>query len=609
MPDNSFSNQYYLRFELNLDHLLLIGALSSLAFVAISLLRGKRTPILYSFWMIQALFFIEFGINYIMVQNIWENNWYFNAIDYLFYCFISPAFLLFVLILTDHKLVQKRQNQFLIFIPAALIYILLLTDPLHHQFFYVADLPRRVYGPLFWLHYLVVILYQTTGIFLLFKYSFKNYAYIKRQILIIMAAVLVSIITTVIFIFRIIGNYDWLIATCGLEITMLMFVWATYYRFFNITPLALRRIAENLKESIIVIDNYNEINNFNHHFSVNFLPWMEIRKTDHTDVFVRKLEAISLNSPEANRIFNAIQNPVREYVAGELTLTQPKRRTFLVDIHPVYNRKDLVGRVVSFKDISDYKNLLEDYNQKNLELLALNQKLTAMNAEVLTASERLHEYAATVEELAIVKERNRMARDVHDTLGHTMTLVLTALEVSQISLRAHNDKDLDLTKKYLADAIQITRKGITELRNSIRGLAQENITAHNLRNALEKLVADFKISGIAVDFSLTGSEYLLEPIQAQVIYRICQESLTNSFRHGKAREVSIILRIGNDRVKLYIYDNGCGCKEIIPGYGLTGMKQRVEELRGRITFGSDGERGFAIHAEIPLNAPEENQKE
>lgn len=588
--------------------MLLIGALSSLAFIVISLLRGKRTPLLYSFWTMQFLFFIEFLINYIMFLNIWENNWYLNAIDYLFYCFISPAFLLFVFILTDHKVILKKQNIVLMFIPAVLIYILMLTDPFHHQFFYVADLPRRVYGPFFWLHYLVVIMYQLTGIFFLFKYSFKNYAYIKRQTHIIVAAVLISIVSTVIFVFRI-GKYGWLIATCGLEITMLMFVWATYYRFFNITPLALRRIAENMKESIIVIDNYNEINNFNNHFAMDFLPWMEIRKTDDIEVFARKLETISLPGLEANLMINAIRNPVREYITGELTLTQPKHRTFLVAIHPVYNRQDLTGRVVSFKDISDYKKLLEDYNQKNLELLALNQQLTAMNAEVLTASERLHEYAATVEELAIVKERNRMARDVHDTLGHTMTLVLTALEVSQISLRTRTDKDLELTKKYLADAIQITRKGITELRNSIRGLAQDKITAHNLRSALEKLVADFKISGVAVDLSLTGSEFVVEPIQAEVIYRICQESLTNSFRHGKAREVSIILRFGNGRVKLYIYDNGSGCKEITPGYGLTGMKQRVEDLRGRITFGSDGERGFAIHAEIPLNASLETHNE
>lgn len=539
-----------------------------------------------------------------MLLNIWEHNWYFNAIDYLLYCFISPAFLLFVFNLTEHKVTTKKYRILLIFIPATLVYILLLTDPLHHLFFYVTDLPRRVYGPFFWLHYLVVIIYQMTGIYYLVKYSIKNYAYIKRQTNIIIAAVLISILTTMIFIFRI-GKYTWLISTCGLEITMVMFVWATYYRFFNITPLALRRIAENMKESIIVVDNYNEINNFNSHFAINFLSWIKLRKTDHIEVFTQALETVTTLNAESRLILNAIRGPVRDYVTGELTLTQPKQRTFMVTIHPIFNKQDLIGRVVSFNDISDYKKLLEDYNQKNLELLTLNRELTAMNSEVLTASERLHEYAATVEELAIVKERNRMARDVHDTLGHTMTLVLTALEVSQISC----DKDLEMTKKYLADAAQITRNGITELRNSIRGLAQEKINTHNLRGALEKLVTDFKISGIAVDLSFTGVEFILEPVQADVIYRICQEALTNSFRHGNAREVTIILRFDGSWVKLYIYDNGSGCKKVKPGYGLTGMKQRVEDLRGRITFGSDGVRGFTIHAEIPLTISDENNQE
>jgi signal transduction histidine kinase len=608
LPDKSLTNLYHIHFNINLSLFFLIGALSSLTFMIISLLRGKRTPLLYSFWAMQILFFIEFMVNYFLYTNNWRDNWYVNALDYLFYCFISPAFLFFVFILTEHKIIEIKRNIFLIFLPAALVYILLLADPIHHLFFYISELSRRVYGPFFWLHYLTVITYQIIGIYYLLKYSIKNYAYIKRQTNIIIAAVLISLLTAMVFIFRV-GRYGSLVAVCGLEVTMLMFVWATYYRFFNITPLALRRIAENMKESIIVVDNYNEINNFNNHFIIDFLSWIDIRKTDHIEVLVRKLEDVSLPGAESDLILYAIRNPVRDYVSGELTLTQPVKRTFMVAIHPVYNQRDLIGRVISFNDISDYKKLLEGYDQKNLELLALNQQLTEMNAEVLTASERLHEYAATVEELAIVKERNRMARDVHDTLGHTMTLVLTALEVSQISLRTRIDKDLEITKKYLADAIQITRKGITELRNSIRGLAQERVTSHNLRSSLEKLVADFKISGITVDFSLTGSESVLEPVQAEVIYRICQESLTNSFRHGKAREVSIILRIGNGLIKLYIYDNGSGCKDIKPGYGLSGMKQRVEDLRGRISFGSDGERGFAIHAEIPLNLSLPSQSE
>lgn len=603
-----FSNHLHLDVDLNLLSAL-IGSLSSLSFIVIAWLRGKRTPLLHCFLVIQLLFFVQYINNLIILFSAnWGNNWWYNAIDYLFYCFISPVFLLFVFIFTKNKNALDVRNICRLFIPTVIIYLLLLTDVFHHLFFKVADLYRRIYGPFFWLHYFVALIYLSVGIYRMFKYSLNNYHYIKKQTNIMVTAGLIIIITTIVYIFRLVSG-ALLIASCGLEITMMLLVWAYYYRFFNITPLALRRIVENMEESIIVVDNYNEINNFNNHFATDFLSWIKIRKTDHIEVFVRKLETVIIPGAESANILNAILSPVRDYVTGELTLNQPKRRTFMVSIHPIFNKPDLIGRVVSFHDISDYKGLLEDYNQKNMELLTLNRELTAMNAEVLTANERLHEYAATVEELAIVKERNRMTRDVHDTLGHTMTLVLTALEVSQISLRARTDKDLEMTKQYLADAAQITRKGITELRNSIRGLALEKITTHNLRSALEKLVSDFQISGIVVDFSFAGSEFSLEPVHAEVIYRICQESLTNSYRHGKATEVSIILRIDDDRMKLYIYDNGCGCKEIKPGFGLNGMKQRVEDLRGRITFGSDGERGFTIHTEIPINTSCENNQQ
>ncbi len=591
---------YQLQFKIDLSIVsLFIGVLSSLAFIIVAWLRAKRTPLLKCFLNIQILFFTQYAANLLIFYfEGWGNNWFFTAIDYLFYCFISPAFLVFVYIFTNNQTKVTPRKVFLLFSPEVLIYFLLLTDPLHHLFFITAELSRRVYGPFFWLHYLVVIVYLSAGIYHLLKYSVENYHYIKRQTHIFIAATFITIITTVIYIFRI-GKYSFFIASCGLEITMVLFVWATYYRFFNITPLALRRIAENIEESIIVVDNHNEINNFNSHFAANFLPVIAVRKSDDIQVFLRELRTIIIADEKSDFILKEIRNPKREYITGELTVLQPEKKTYMVNIQPVFSKQDLIGRVISFNDISDYKNLLEEYNKKNIELNSLNQELIMMNHEVLTVNERLQEYASTVEELTVVKERNRLARDVHDTLGHTMTLVLTSLEVGQI----YCEKDLEVTKKYLAEATRITREGITELRNSIRGLIPERINATNLSHALERLIADFRISGMKVDFSFTGSEDFLRSVHADAVYRICQEALTNSFRHGIVREISIFLEIGRELIEISIFDNGYNGKDFRPGYGLTGMKQRVEDLKGRITFGPDGEQRFVIHAEIPLNAP------
>ncbi|HEX3046166.1 MAG TPA: histidine kinase N-terminal 7TM domain-containing protein [Bacillota bacterium] len=601
MVDNNLVNFYhpiYWNIDINMVASF-IGALSSLGFILMAWVKRKRTPLLYWFLAMQILFFSQYTNNLLLSFPVhWDKNWLFTLIDYWFYSFIGPVSLAFILVFCEHQLSTDKKCLYRLFIPPAVIYLLLLTDPFHHLFFKIEDFPRRVYGPIFWLNYLMTFLYLTAGIYYLVKYSLqKKSHFIKKQALTIILGILTGILTALIYTLRI-WKYAWPVACFGMVITVFLIVIASYYRFFKITPLALRRLTENIKESIVVIDIFNEINNFNNHFRDHFLTGIDIQKSNHIEIWARELENAVIASIESQLILNAIRDPVKEPVTGELTVTKPKQRTYMVHVQPVFMKQDLIGRVVSFNDISDYKGLLEDYDNKNSQLMTLNQELTAMNDELMTASERLHEYAATVEELSIANERNRLARDVHDILGHTMTLVLTSLEVSQLSC----DKDLEITKKYLAEAADITRKGITELRNSIRGMVPERVNTNNLIKMLKKLIADFQISGMSIDFSYSEPEMFLEPVHSDVIYRICQEALTNSFRHGKAHEVSIIFRVDPDRIKLFIFDNGCGCKEVQPGYGLTGMRQRVLDLRGNITFGSDGERGFTIHVEIPTKS-------
>jgi signal transduction histidine kinase len=91
-------------------------------------------------------------------------------------------------------------------------------------------------------------------------------------------------------------------------------------------------------------------------------------------------------------------------------------------------------------------------------------------------------------------------------------------------------------------------------------------------------------------------------VYSKVIFRVCQEALTNSLRHGKAKNVNIILRSSGNKLSLFIFDDGCGCSQIKKGFGLSGMEQRVKDLGGTLVFGSDGESGFNIRMEIPLSS-------
>ena len=86
--------------------------------------------------------------------------------------------------------------------------------------------------------------------------------------------------------------------------------------------------------------------------------------------------------------------------------------------------------------------------------------------------------------------------------------------------------------------------------------------------------------------------------------RVCKESLTNSLKHRKASHISVFIEFTPVLTKIFIIDNGIGCLEIKKGMGLSGMEQRIAKINGNIVYGSDGEKGFSIHIEIPVTSSE-----
>lgn len=245
----------------------------------------------------------------------------------------------------------------------------------------------------------------------------------------------------------------------------------------------------------------------------------------------------------------------------------------------------------------------EQLNEINLELKAKNDELLVKNEELAHLNRQLKEHAATIEELAIVKERNRVAREVHDTLGHTLTLLIMLVKVSRIKF----EEDPEEAKDKLTQAVKIAQEGLDELRRSIMGLMPENGGNNNIIQSLETLIESAQKSGLDVDFSVDGEEHYYKNISIRssysfndCIYKTCQEAITNSLRHGNATKIGIILRFSPKKLVIFIIDNGKGCKNIQKGFGLKGMESRVQSLNGHIIYGSDGEKGFNIHIEIPI---------
>ncbi len=172
--------------------------------------------------------------------------------------------------------------------------------------------------------------------------------------------------------------------------------------------------------------------------------------------------------------------------------------------------------------------------------LALDERAARASVEWLAAENevangRLREYAAQVEELATTKERNRIAREIHDSLGHCLTVVNVQIEATR-ALLANDDTARALG--CLGRAQSLTQEGLAEVRRSVAVLRAP------LRGAVAALIDDCRASGLDATFTILGASRALSPRVEFSLYRAVQEALTNVQRHARASRVDVTLNAG-----------------------------------------------------------------
>ncbi len=207
--------------------------------------------------------------------------------------------------------------------------------------------------------------------------------------------------------------------------------------------------------------------------------------------------------------------------------------------------------------------------------------------ELLIANTRLREYATQIEELATVQERNRIAREIHDSLGHSLTGFNLHLEAALRLLQS----DPDEAKQLLLEAKQLGSTALKEVRDSVSALRSEPLEGRSLKSAIQSLVEEFQRStGIATQTDiddlddLTDSDRHISPQLKTIVYRIVQESLTNISKHSEASLVNISCQVKNQALKIAIADNGKGfdITQNLSGFGLQGMQERVMAVSGNL---------------------------
>ena len=218
--------------------------------------------------------------------------------------------------------------------------------------------------------------------------------------------------------------------------------------------------------------------------------------------------------------------------------------------------------------------------------------------ELITAHRRLERYAEQAESLAASEERNRLARDLHDTLGHRLTVSIVQLE-SAVRLK---DRDPQRMDGMIETARAQLAEGLDELRQTLNALHTPLLAGDNLLNSLRQVADAFATAtGVALHIQLPDRLPPLSDVQGMTIYRTVQEALTNTQKHARARNVWLTLDVASDTLIVTARNDG---RDFIPsnsrGYGLRGIEERAVQLRGSLQVTRPEEGGTLLTLCLPL---------
>jgi signal transduction histidine kinase len=221
--------------------------------------------------------------------------------------------------------------------------------------------------------------------------------------------------------------------------------------------------------------------------------------------------------------------------------------------------------------------------------------------ELILAHIRLSEHSQTLERLATSRERNRLARELHDTLAHTLSGQAVNLEAIKLMVPIRQKE----VHAMLEQSLKNTRAGLAETRRALKALRSQQLDDLGLEMAIKNLAGDAASRGdFSAQVNISPDLPEITPDIEQSIYRVAQETLENIIRHANAKKVEINLEHDNQSLMLSISDDGLGFDpnnlENTDKLGIQGMRERAEILRGDLTILSAPRNGTTIHLSIPL---------
>ena len=515
------------------------------------MLRANRNVMTYSFigcqstiilWLISELIeeFCVTDMQLIISYNIAN----------LGICFIGPFWLLFSLHYAEKK--PPRAFVTLLFCIAGAIYALSITNPFHNHYYAVLTMNDLSYGIGFYINQAFIYLCMLSGLVMIFRQCFTNRLYSRGQAVLLAFGVSIPLVFNLFTLSGIISQGIKL-TPLSLGLSSVLVLFATYrYGFLNVNAVAFEDALNSIEEGVVIFNKYGHIT----YLSNSAKKHLDITPKLEYDNLIENITAWGGKKISENFEYEEISKEGRI-----LSLKGYKCRD---------DKGRLLARLIIVSDITRYYELIE----------------------------RTNELAAAEQSLAIEQERNRIAQEVHDTAGHTFTMISSLARLSQMEVgKIENNADVSKIKEYLNETESLSRSGITQLRCSINNL--RDATFLNSVTGAIKTITD-AVRDMQIDFCVQGIEDERYSFCARAIYDSVREIITNCLRYAGADRMDIILKLLEKGLELYIFDNGKGCENISMHDGLKGISKRIEALGGTVVFNSSAGNGFSTIIKIPI---------
>ncbi len=483
-------------------------------------------------------------------------RWIFIVGYYICACILEISFLEFGYSYMYGKSIRKSIRIFLWTLVGIQIAVI-ATNPLHHMFYKTYTFWKDTFGVLFIVHTIIEYTFIGVGFYFcskMFRIRFteKN----KFYRVIVSSAILFPLIVNVLFITKVIHRFvfslGWYVIFDITPIvftwSMLVFVFATVNsEFLSLSPILRHEIVHKLDTPIVVLNRKYQMLYANSKFKEN----------------------IAIDSDELSRLMSLNQN----------------KTTFEAENDDRYIRVNckIVNDqfVLILKDITPYKVIENELNSKQDELDEKN-KILANHIDLLKESSK-------------VGARNYVARELHDIVGHSLVVTIKLLEVAKMYY--HQDRSLSFAA--IEDAKYSLQTGLNSMQNIRSDGVTKCYTGFLLRKELRRVLDAIKYTGIQTKLSVKGLDKEIEERVYDIIMKISKELITNSLKHSNAKEIFVSVNVTYKDIHLMIIDNGDGCRNLLEGNGLIGIRSRLDLINGSVEFITRENDGFM--SKIKLN--------